>query len=330
MKGMSNILAVIVAGVAIFALFYFVGPWLQTGEIPTGPSGPTQTECPDTTIYAQVAARNNLNSSLEYQAGSIVVTKSDGESVVASGTANVGTSKSYEPVTIPCSPETYNNGVYVYMVADAARASDKSSLLNFAGSTSVFADLVQEDTDQLTFIMYDTTLSNTSTPNTGSSGTVSEASATAMSAGDSRSGYIDAWQATGKAQYGSHHDGLLWCIDTVDSSAFTDDSISLSSQTSGFTLTPVDCELYSKTTSVDSCNICYKSRAIKATDSRIRLAWTMTNDGGSDCGATDDPVAYVEDIVYFEDTDSTVKVGTHDSSGTNKGETQCTITWANS
>ena len=74
----------------------------------------------------------------------------------------------------------------------------------------------------------------------------------------------------------------------------------------------------------------YVSRAIQATDSRIRLAWTMTNDGGTDCGASDDPVLYVEDIEYFEDNDGTIKLGTHDSAGTNKGETQVSFTWANS
>lgn len=334
MKGMSAfggiaIVAILLLVVGFMTNWFTTMPqWPAAGTVPGAPTGPA--DCPDTTVYGYSAARNDLNSSLEYQAGSVVYTKSDGATIVASDTMTAGASLSYKSTTIPCTTDTYGGGVYAYALADAARASDKSSLLKFNGGTSITADLIQQDTDQTTLVMYDTTLSNTSSPSTGTKGTPSETTAVAMSAGDSRSGYFDIWQATGKAQYGSSHDGLLWCVDTVDSAAFTDNAISLSSQTAGFTLSPVDCGLFPKATSVDSCNKCYKSRAILATDSRIRVAWTMTNDGGSDAGASSDPLLYIEDIAYFQDTDGKVKLGTHDSSGTNVGESQVSLTWANS
>jgi hypothetical protein len=332
MKGISGVAALLVVALLLVGGWFLFNGGLQfpSGTVVPGGTDRVVGECPETTVYGYAAARNNLNSSLEYQAGSAVYTKSDGKSVIASDTLTGGVSKTYASATIPCTTEIYKGGIYVYALADTARASDKVGPFYFNGGTSITADMIQEDTDQTTLVMYDTTLSNTSSPSTGTKGTPSETTAVAMSAGDSRSGYFDIWQATGKAQYGSHHDGLLWCIDTVDSAAFTDNGISLNSQTAGFSLTPIDCGLYPKATSVDSCNKCYKSRAIVATDSRIRMAWTMTNDGGSDAGASSDPLLYIEDIVYFEDTDGLVKLGTHDSSGTNKGETQVKLTWANS
>lgn len=324
--GLIAILVILVIG-AVLVLPMMGIEFAVTGQ----PGVPPTVNCPDTTVLAYSAAKNTLNSSIEYQAGSVIYTNLAGNQIIASDTMTSGSSKTYKSTTIPCTPDTYGNGLIAYAVADASRTSDKKGPLKFGGgATSVTVDFAQPDSDQLTGVMYDTALTNTSTPSTGTKGTPSETTAVAMSAGDSRSGYVDFWEATGKSQYGSDHDGILWCIDTVNSAAFTDNSIALNSQTAGFSLTPIDCNTYPKSTSVDSCNICYKSRAIKATDSRIRIAWTMNNDGGSDAGASDDPLLYIEDLVYFEDTDGVVKLGTHDSAGTNKGETQVKLTWANS
>jgi len=271
-----------------------------------------------------VAARNPLNTSLEYQAGTAYVVNSKGE-VIASGTLNAGETLSFKEIDVPCSADNAKGKVYI--VADSARDSAEGTY-SFEKATSYTIQLKQADQDQLTFIFYDSTLTNTSNPDTGTKGGATETTAVAMSSGDTRNGYLDVKQGTGSAQMGSTHHGLFWCYDSVNSAAFSDTSLALTSQSGGFSLNEVSCSLYPKATAVDSCNRCWTSRAIKAQDGTLRLAWTLSNDGGTDAGASDDVKLYVNDIVYFLDTDGKIKLEVYNAAGTDQGETKCTNTWA--
>jgi len=270
-----------------------------------------------------LAARNPLNSSLEYQAGTAYVTNAVGD-VIASGTLNAGEALSYKEISVPCSAQNAKGSVYI--VADSERASAIGSY-SFEKQTADTVQLAQEDQDQLTGTMYSTTLANTSLT---AKGTITETTAVAMSAGDTRSGYIDFSDATGKSQYGSTHSGIFWCVDTVNSAAFTDASITLSSQTGGFSLNEIQCTQYPKATSVDSCNRCWTSPALKAATGTVRFSWSMTNDGGTDAGASDDPILYSEDIQYFLDIDGKIKLEAFNGAGSNQGESQVKLTWNNS
>ncbi len=279
-----------------------------------------------TTITLNTAGRNPLNNTLEYMGSTFYVVPSDsGGQPVASGTGTAGSTLTYTAVSVPCSAGAFAGKVYA--VADASASSDVADYsISGTGGNVVLNNV--PDTATLTIISRDSTLVNTSISATASG---SETTATGMSAGDSRNGYIDLSVATGKAQYGSGHDGLVFCVDTVDSSAFSDSgmTVSVSSVPFGWTLSEIPCSNYPKTSAYDSCNRCYKSPAIKASDGTVRLAWTMNNDL-ADAGASSDPIMYIEDVVYAQDTDGKIVLGTHNSGGTNLGESQCKYTWANS
>ena len=130
-----------------------------------------------------------------------------------------------------------------------------------------------------------------------------------MSDGDSRSGSFDMKAPTGSSQYGGPVEGygLVFAIDIVDANAFTETAISLSS--SQMTFKEVDCGLNAKVEdtvvnlqkleSKDSADRCYVASALKATDGEVTVNWVMSNDAGSDAGASSDPVLYVEDLQYF-------------------------------
>ena len=278
----------------------------------------------DGTNSVFVSVRNPLNTSLQYQASTIYITNSKGQ-VVGSGTSTAGSALSYAEINVPCSADNAVGNVYA--VGDATKNSAVGSY-SFTKQTSDTVALDAENSDVLTGTLYSTTLANTSQPDM--SAAITETAANAMSAGDTRSGYLDLKDATGKSQYGSSHSGNIWCVDTINSAAFTDTAISLSSQTGGFSLTEIPCTTYPKATSVDSCNRCWTSSAIKASGGTLRFSWSMTNDGGTDAGASDDPVLHIEDVNYFLDTSGKIALEAFNAAGTNQGESTVSVTWNNS
>ena len=266
----------------------------------------------------KAAAKNPLNSSKEYQAASFVVVVND--EVVTTGTGTAGASITHTSLAVPCYPRTGT----LYALATADLVSAKGTYEVPMQDTTDIVVLAQADSAQAELMMRDTALANTS--DTFAS-TQTETTAVAMSSGETRNGYIDIRVSTGKAQYGGPEtNGLLWVIDTVDSAAFGEDDISISSAV--ITLKNIDCGDYDNAESKDSADRCYVSSALKASDGEKRLSWTMSNNGGSDAGASSDPILYVEDLQYYEETDGSIQYGAFTNGGTNVGETQVKLTWA--
>lgn len=268
-----------------------------------------------------VLARNPLNTSYQDQAVSFAVVNSVGK-VVATGTGTAAGVITYTAINVPCSANNAKGKIYA--VADGAISSDVGTY-SFEQATADSVDLTAENTVQLTAQFRDSTLTNTSLSAVGGA-TITTAVAT--SSGDTANGYLDLSDATGMSQFGSHHNGDFWCYDSITSAAFSDTSLSLNSQTPTFALTEQLCSLYPKAQAVDSCNRCWTSVAVKAKDGTIRVAWTLSNDGGTDAGGSDDVKLYINDIVYFQDTDGTIKLEVYNSAGTEVGETKVTNTWA--
>jgi len=334
LKGKVGLEWVLIALVALAYLGNFFAPWgFKSPLLATAGGGPTavqqgQLACPSglTTLTAYSAVRSALSGSLNYTGSPVAYTLSDGSTVVATDTSNGGSSLSYKSTAIPCTPETYGSGIVLYALSNSTLNGAKSELLTYGGATSVQKELVSSYIAPLTFVIRDAALANLSNPSTGSTTSVTETNAVAMGAGSARTGYIDVWEATAASQYGSDDGGILWAIDTVNSTAFSDNAISLQSASPGFDLTPVSCSAY-KAGSFDSANRCYKSRAIKVTDATLRIAFTIVADNGID-PTTTNPVIYVEDINYALDTNSKVILDTMKSDGTQIGAAQNKITFS--
>lgn len=298
------------------------------------PSAITKTCEGITTISLSAAARNPLNPSPEYHAAALrtvgkegqvgIVGKGDlpGGTITATATGTAGVTLSYATVSIPCNLENFDGEIYA---TPTALLSSGKAVYKIEGTGGQIV-LLQPNTTAMNFTFRNNALSNTS----DIVRTATESTASAMNAGDSRTGYLDLEIAgnTTYGQYGASGLGILWTLDTVTSSVFSDKALSIT--TSDIVLTEVDCLQYPKTAAVRSANRCWLTDPITTSSGMIRLRWTLTADGGTDPGASDDPVLYLNDIHFIEDQDSMIRIGTHNSAGTDQGAPVVQATWNNS
>ena len=338
MKGKMSMSAILLIIVVLgIAGYYFY----TQGAISTQTFSPTTTlgageviKCgAGTILYANVVAYNPLNSSTDYPPVSVVVTDSSGN-IIASGTTTYSTTtKTYAAITVPCSQDAISNGVMVYGLAGLSPnvTSGASGLKSFGGGNYVAADLVVPRSSELWLVTRDTALANTSSSGYSTvSNKITENAATAMSAGETRSFYIDVQPSGGSRQFGSDSGGVVVAIDTVDATAFTDKALSLSA-TGSWQLTEVACSMYPNVVSQLSANRCYKASALKASAGLQRIYGTLENDGGTSAGATSDPIIYMCDVQYGTDVSGArVIQDCFKSDGTNLGEINPSITLDNS
>jgi len=343
MKGKMSMSTILLLVIGFGVVGYFVWPYLNVpqqaiGTCPYGGVYPncnaapdTVVNCPDVAITAQAENRNPLNSSVFYPGTVFVVTGSDGVTEVATGTSTSHTAKSYTGITVPCTPEIYRNGVYVYALGSTTITGAKSVLKTYVTSAgranAVTADLSSPSATSMNITVRDSSLTNTT--DLTSDAVVTESAATAMSSGETRSGYLDLDMKTASSQYGSDYAGLLFAIDTVSSNKFKDTDISLTSVTAGYSLQEIPCSNYPKAQSFDSANRCYVGSTIKSSSGIVRLAWVVSASIGSP-GSSDDPVIYIDDIVYGRDSNAQIILDAFDSGGTNLGVLQHSFTLDNS
>lgn len=313
----------------------------------TGQTGITTTSLCDgiTSLALSVASRNTLNNSLEFQAGAWRIDgSSNGGIPDATGTGTAGATLSYANINVPCSIP--NSVGTAYLMSSSVLNSNKGTY-SFGKGTGTTLVLPQTDANLANFTLYN---SSATAPASPTATVVTETVPTAMSAGDTRNGKIDVQPGVNLyARYGGHvmlddlpalklyisfDPGLVWFVDTVDAAAFSDNAVALASTDGSFSLVEIPLTVcnsaFGKGASVDSANRCYVSKAIPTGMATVRLTYVISNDAGSSAGGTSDPVINIEDIQYFEDTDGTIKIGTHDSASTNVGAPQNRITFDNS
>lgn len=330
MRGQNNATLLIVGLIAVVAVIALVAQNMGFFGVTSQPQGfqpipPAGGNCPTdgSGLDVKASSRNAENSSIEYQAASFKVETAGVLGVTGTGTA--GASETLTTLSgVPCSPRSGK----VYALSTTALASAVADYSVPNGDTQAIVRLIQPDASQAQTKLFDTALTNTSVD---FAATQTETTAVDMSAGGTRSGYLDIKAPTGSSVFGGPEVvGMLWLIDTVDGDAFTDTAISLSSLAADFQLTEVDCATYAKALSKDSANRCYTSRALKASDGEKRIQWSMSNNAGTNAGASSDPILYVEDIQYAQDTDGKMVYMPFTSDGTNVGAAQVKLTWANS
>lgn len=74
-----------------------------------------------------------------------------------------------------------------------------------------------------------------------------------------------------------------------------------------------------------NAEVCYVGPALKSSDGLQRLTGSARWSAGNP-GASDNVVIYLDDLVWFQDTDGSIKKGAFSAAGTNMGVTQTAIT----
>jgi len=351
MKGKtSTMLTIMAAVVTIAALAYVlvafnvVGPQPGRQPIPLQqfPGGGSvggvveQNPCSGiNTLQLSVASLNPLNSSTFYTGPRVLVVPGEAPigvggtsgSATATGTLTSGTTLSFANVNPPCNPQAFSGTVY--MMSDTTDDNSAAEVYTIPGTG---ASKIMKNTigDELRLTIR--ALASGVSRSANQSEDVTEEGATAMSAGDVRDGVLDIEPGNiAYTAYGGMGLGVLWCYDSVDSAAFSDKSLSISSD--NVPITEIDCNTYTKANSVDSCNRCWWSPEITTETGISKIRWRLANDGGSNAGSTSDPTLDFTDIQFVEQTGtgaSTIKIDGYDTAGTAIGADQSTVTWDNS
>ncbi len=334
MKGITPIMAVLavvilLAAFGVLNLSGITGFAAAPGITPTTPTGVvvTQEQCQtDGTNTLGVVVRNPLATTVtDYTRASIVAFGSDGQ-LVATGTSDGSATLTFTDLNIPCQPGKLTGTINVL-----SGTTDPGSAVNYVtgtydltgGRLSDQVILAASNNTNLNLCIRATTDRSNVTEGCDTANTANETAAVTMGANDVRSRIITFQGVTGSSQFGSQL-GLLWQIDTVDSTVFADKSIALSS---GFVaLTEVDCP--QRATSFNSANRCYTSPAIKTSDGLLEATVTISADLGNP-GSSADPFVYIDDIQCFEE-DAQLVCDTHDKGGTNVGVARQRLAFDNS
>lgn len=333
----------VIAGIFVGALWMFgvIGGATQNvvfsttgdGSVPVG-SG--QAICGDsTTLPLSIASLSPANSSTSYNSPAVRIVAAEGpvtvgsqsKAAIATGTLTAGTTLAYTSVNVPCSAEAFSGTVYA--LSDTTDDNSAAATYTINGKSGV---VLMQNTlgDELRLTLRNSELVSISANATEDP---TENAATAMSAGDSRTGFLDVQGGNvGSSVFGGHGLGALWVIDTVDAAAFSNNGVTLSSGGS-VQLNEIPCSTYPKASDVLSGNKCYWSKEIGSSMALSRLSYNVANDGGSSAGASSDPTITICDLQYVEQTGPsgpTVKIDCYDNSGTDVGQSNSVATIDNS
>jgi hypothetical protein len=275
------------------------------------------------TFSWRVASRNPTNLSGQYVAGAIRFDAGSDGDIEGTVAANAGTAVNYATLTASCAEENFVGKMY--SVPDATLNSDMKAV---NGHQSREVTLEQTLADELRVQILNLARTNV----TEETEDETEDSATAMSTGDTRSGYVRVRSGDALLSvYGTNGPngyGTLWLVDVVDSAAFTNNAVTLTPE--GYGAVEIPCETFPKSTSVYAADRCYAGPAIASSHGYIDTKYTLSNDGGTNAGASSDPTLDVCDLQYFVDTDQEVSYECTDKGGADVGQGSSTITWDDS
>lgn len=367
MKGKSSALTAIFAlmGIAvIFGVFLYAAGqlgWIDTGtsqstvreitrEIVTQPgiSQPTTTSlCSGiNTLSLNVAVRNPLNTSSDYNSQGLRIIPAGNDKVTATGTSTSATTLTYLTVSVPCDSSAFSGRVN----AMSDTTTFNSAVADYA-ITGTAGSVIMEATkgDELQITPYNTTGSVTTkiamatldeqSPTIND--TVQDSGSTFTGELHVKGGNILFTQFGGNVRlsdvpalqpYINFDPGALWIYDSVDAAAFSDNSLTLSHPTLIEIPMGACTEAFSKSVSVNSANRCWITSPIKTTSPVKIISYTLTGDGGSAPGTTSDPTLDIADIQYVEQVGSLagrIVVETLDNAGTDVGQGNSVVTWDN-
>ncbi len=320
---------IIVAGLVIFGLGVGTGIVdLQNFALVGPDTGPVDRElsaqfCQGLDTFSwRVASENSLNATGQFNAGNIRFDAGSDGDIEGTVTSTAGTVITFATLTVSCSNQ--NLAGTMYAVASAGLNSD-SAVVNGQDSREVTLD--QSIADEMRTQLFDLSFTNTSQISQEDS---TEATATAMTVGSSRSGWLRIEAGDEQLSiFGTDNQvgqGALWLIDTVDPAAFQEDGITLN----WVGVTEIPCSLFSESESQFAADRCYTSASIKPSTGQVDIKWTLNANGGAEPGATSDPTLDICDLQFFVDTDQKVNFECTNQGGTDQGQGTSTITWDNS
>jgi len=320
MKGKSDNTVIIV--IAILAIAVYSGVLNfggQTQAITGNAAVPSDFQCSERTYTVPIQTPNKLATTASlYSAADLALFGSDGALVV---TGTSVSNSAYTSNSVPCSPTAVKGNAYV-ISGTSGKTNSASKPYDLTTFTDQQLSIPVSNMSQLTMAMYNTAYVNlTDGPTT--SNTANESAATTVGSGETRTVNLQVKATTANAQFGSDDGGLIWAVDTVDSTVFSDMAVSLSS--TNVQLVSVECS--ARVASYASANRCYKSPAIKASDGLLTVSITQTADLGNP-GATADPKIYVIDVQHFEE-DNALKTDGFNKAGSDVGTSNQVITLNN-
>ena len=274
----------------------------------------------------KVAVSNTPNTSIDYRVSTIALVI--GDTIVDTDTSTGGTTLSWKVLDVDCADRS---GLVIAKTTATVGGGSKAFTIA-PERTSIEVLVVGANASaNLSKSILSNTYANVSNPTNNYGGNLTEFSSTAMGKGDTRSGYIDVKMANSYAVYGGSESkidakytayggdagmvdvgGILWGIDTISSSVFSDSSgFSLSVSSGGLQLTEVSCSRFPNEQAKYSLNRCWTSKAIgqgkstglaaaNAISGDNRLAVSIFADLG-DPSAADDPKLYMIPINWYED-----------------------------
>lgn len=330
-KGISTLAAVVIVAAVLVA----TGVIKLSGFSTVSPGGLVDTNQPvqagagfqcqeDGSNTLNVAVRDGLvTTSTLYTPVTVAFTS--GNRIIATQASNPGTTLSYAAGTLLCGDGSNLEGTAMILAGPGASTNYASAPYD-ARVLSDEVVLSSTNTTNLQFAIRDIS-SNTNTSVLDADGyseiSANETAPTTVAANSVRSVNVDLVGITGSRQFGSEL-GVIWSVDTSDSSVFSDNSISLSS--SSIALQPVTCP--SRATSFNSANRCYKSGPIKTSDGTLRFTISQNADLGNP-GTSADPRIYLDDMQGFEE-DGVVVFDIYDKGGNNVGASRQQIGLDNS
>lgn len=301
---------------------------VEAGAITPTPPGIICERQTDGTNTVNLVYRNSQNSSLAYLAASVTA-EVNGESQ-DSGTTTAGASLSYLALNVPpCQTGK------VYSLASTGQASSVIDYSSYELTSNY--EILGASADVIAIQARDSTLAKASSVEANGSSTSAHEQAvsgsgttdgnayftnTSFASGGSLNFYLDYTVNGSTTAYGAMingqpaSDGVILSFDSVDASKWSENALTLTSDTAGVTLRRTACP--SSISANRNAEICWETRTLKATDGEIRLRGTLKADLGDPVGG-DSPKLCIDDKEFFRDTDGDVKYEAFDSAGTNKG-----------
>lgn len=286
----------------------------------------------DGTNTINSAFRNDLNSSLSYEAASFAVEYDDG-GAGPTGTGTAGTSLTNTGLNAaPCKTGT------LYVLGSTTIGSTAMPVHSFE-LTKGYA-VAGAKTDVVTWIIRDTSLSNLSST-TASQNANTEGADESIADGDSKTYYIDGQLKSGSKAFGYTiptkdgnplpsdgsegtpdgisvpSDGVLYAVD-ISTNKF--------SKASGFVLAGPSTNVLTKLSACPNdaellysgIDICYTGKTLVSGDGMLRHTITVNADLGEP-GTADDIQIRVLDKVYFRDAGGKIVLGFVNAAGTDQG-----------
>ncbi|MFQ5405768.1 MAG: hypothetical protein ACE5DI_01270 [Candidatus Micrarchaeia archaeon] len=302
--------------IAAFAFGFLKLP-TAPAAIPGAPSVAAAEYCAtddDGLVTLETAVRNPENNALDYNGNPLYAVDSEGN-VLTTGTAVAGTSLSYASLTVPCGTQGT-----VYAAGNSTFESGKADFS--ADKARTFVSLSGYDASEPVGFIRDSALANMSTLGNPVYDPTSQTQT--IGDGGSLTFYLDIQVNASNSGFGdSEGDGVVATIDLTNNAVITANDVTLT----GHDFRKVDCSdpVVARAAINNDAEVCYVGSALTSSDGLVRISASARWSAGNP-GASDDMEIFFDDLVWFQDTDGSLRKDTFNAAGTNQAVGQVDYT----